>query len=259
VRATRSVLGLTEKECPVIFDVLTLFPGMFESVLSASILGRARAAGVLTVNLRNFREFGDGLHRKVDDSPYGGGPGMVLQPGPVTRAVRSVLAECGEPAPKLVMLTPQGRRFTQAEAAEYAALPRIVMLCGHYEGFDERIRLGFPWDEVSVGDYVLTCGELPAMTVIDSVARLLPGVLGDGESADEESFSEGLLEYPQYSRPPEFEGIKVPDILLSGHHAEIRKWRLEQSKQRTKERRPDLWAEWERKHGGDSEPRAKKK
>jgi len=189
---------------------------------------------------------------------------MVLKPDPVVAAVRACASgtwpgaeEPNAPAPRLIMLTPQGRRLDQALAKELATEPRLLMLCGHYEGFDERIRQSFEWTEVSIGDYVLTGGELAAMVVIDAVARLLPGVLGDGTSPDEESFEDGLLEYPQYTRPPEFEGKRIPDILLSGHHAEIAKWRLEEAKRRTRERRPDLWEAWLAAHPPE-EPRKRK-
>jgi tRNA (guanine37-N1)-methyltransferase len=248
----------------MIVDVLTLFPGMFDSVLGSSILGRAVSAGQIRVNLRDFREFASGVHRKVDDSPYGGGPGMVLKPEPVVRAVRACASgnwpgePPGElPSPRLIMLTPQGRRMNQALVRELAAEQRLLLLCGHYEGFDERIRLAFPWTEVSIGDYVLTGGELSAMVLIDAVARLLPGVLGDGDSTQEESFEDGLLEYPQYTRPPEFEGMKVPDILLGGHHAKIAEWRQELARRRTRERRPDLWEAWIAAHPPE-EPRKRK-
>jgi tRNA (guanine37-N1)-methyltransferase len=236
----------------MIFDVLTLFPGMFPGVTEASILGRAQASGKLAVRLRDFRVFGEGVHRKVDDTPCGGGPGMVLKCGPVFSGVRACLEGSwpGEPVqppaatPRLVMMTPQGRPLTQGLAQELASEQHLVLLCGHYEGFDERIRLGFPWLEVSIGDYVLTGGELPAMVLIDAVARLLPGVLGDHGSAGEDSFSDGLLEYPQYTRPIDFEGMPVPPVLLGGNHGAVAAWRLEQAKARTRERRPDLWQKW---------------
>ncbi len=236
----------------MIFDVLTLFPGMFPGVTGASILGRAQAAGKLAVRPRDIRVFGEGVHRKVDDTPCGGGPGMVLKCGPIFSAVRACLAgewpgESSQPPevePKLVMLTPQGRPLTQTLARQLAQESHLILLCGHYEGFDERIRTGFPWLEVSIGDYVLTGGELPAMVLIDAVSRLLPGVLGDHGSAGDDSFSDGLLEYPQYTRPVEFEGMAVPSVLLGGNHAAVAAWRLEQAKARTRERRPDLWQAW---------------
>jgi tRNA (guanine37-N1)-methyltransferase len=224
------------------FDILTLFPAMVQAVLNESIPRIAREQGAVEYHLHNFRDFAEGVHQAVDDRPYGGGAGMVLKPEPVFKCIRSVLPQAGDA--HMVLLTPQGRRFSQRVAEELAVKPRILMLCGRYEGFDERIRLGFEWDEISIGDYVLSGGELPALTVLDAVVRLLPGVLGDEASAHEESFGRGLegrlLEYPQYTRPVEFEGMKVPEVLQSGHHGEIAKWRLEQALKRTKDKRPDL-------------------
>ncbi|MCB9893784.1 MAG: tRNA (guanosine(37)-N1)-methyltransferase TrmD [Planctomycetes bacterium] len=224
------------------FDILTLFPAMVNAVLSQSIPRIAAEQGAVEYHLHNFRDFAEGVHQAVDDRPYGGGAGMVLKPEPIFKCIRHVLTE--GPMPHMVMLSPQGRRFTQRVAEELAAKPRILMLCGRYEGFDERIRLGWQWDEISIGDYVLSGGELAALAVTDAVVRLLPGVLGDEASADEESFGKGLegrlLEYPHYTRPVEFEGMRVPEVLQSGHHGEIAKWRLEQARKRTKERRPDL-------------------
>jgi len=224
------------------FDILTLFPEMLESVLKHSIPRIAREQGAVEYHLHNFRDFAEGVHQAVDDRPYGGGAGMVLKPEPVFKSIRHVLPQGG--AAHMVLLTPQGRRFDQRVAEELANQPRIMMLCGRYEGFDERIRLGFEWDEISIGDYVLSGGELPALTIIDAVVRLLPGVLGDDASAHEESFGQGLqgrlLEYPQYTRPVEFEGMKVPEVLQSGHHGEIAKWRLNEALKRTIERRPEL-------------------
>ncbi|MBZ0137856.1 MAG: tRNA (guanosine(37)-N1)-methyltransferase TrmD [Planctomycetes bacterium] len=224
------------------FDILTLFPEMVEAVLQHSIPRIAREQGAVEYHLHNFRDFAEGVHQAVDDRPYGGGAGMVLKPEPVFKSIRHVLPQAG-PA-HMVLLTPQGRRFNQRVAEELAKQPRILMLCGRYEGFDERIRMGFAWDEISIGDYVLSGGELPALTIVDATVRLLPGVLGDDASAHEESFGRGLrgklLEYPHYTRPIEFEGMKVPEVLQSGHHGEIAKWRLEQALKRTKDRRPDL-------------------
>ncbi|MBX3459535.1 MAG: tRNA (guanosine(37)-N1)-methyltransferase TrmD [Planctomycetes bacterium] len=223
------------------FDILTLFPGLCRAVLSESIPAIAERQGAVEYHLHNFRDFAKGVHQSVDDRPFGGGPGMVLKPEPVFDCLRHVLPQAGQA--HMVLLTPQGRRFTQRVAHELAGKPRIVMLCGRYEGFDERIRIGWPWDEISVGDYVLSGGELPALTIVDAVVRLLPGVLGDEGSAAQDSFSEALqggLEYPQYTRPAEYEGMKVPQVLQSGHHGEIEKWRQEQSRLRTQKRRPDL-------------------
>jgi tRNA (guanine37-N1)-methyltransferase len=235
------------------FDILTLFPEMCRAVLTESIPRIAKEKGAASYHLHDFRDFAEGVHQAVDDRPYGGGPGMVLKPEPVFRCIRHVMAEDPQPA-RMILLTPQGRVFNQKVAAELAEglneTPRILMLCGRYEGFDERIRLGWPWDEISIGDYVLSGGELAAMVVVDAIVRLLPGVLGDDAGATDDSFGpaiaggetpdEPLLEYPHYTRPAEFEGMRVPEVLQSGHHAEIMKWRLEQSRKRTKERRPDL-------------------
>ena len=221
-------------------DVLTLFPEMFTGPLDVSIVARARKSGRLDLQIRNLRDWTHDRHKKVDDSPFGGGPGMVLKPEPIFEAVEA-LAGTGTPgaATRVVMMAPTGRPFTQAIARELAGLEHLVFLCGSYEGFDERIR-SLVQDELSIGDYVLTNGGLPAMVVIDAVTRLIPGVLGDDESASDESFSHGLLEYPHYTRPAEFRGMKVPEVLMSGNHAEIEKWRREQARVRTKDRRPDL-------------------
>ena len=216
-------------------DVLTLFPEMFTGALDVSIVARARKSGRLDLQIRNLRDWTHDRHKKVDDSPFGGGPGMVLKPEPVFEAVEA-LAGTGT---RVVMMAPTGRPFTQAIARELAGLEHLLFLCGSYEGFDERIRT-LVQDELSIGDYVLTNGGLPAMVVIDAVTRLIPGVLGDDESAIDESFSHGLLEYPHYTRPAEFRGMKVPEVLMSGNHAEIEKWRREQARVRTKDRRPDL-------------------
>ena len=218
-------------------DVLTLFPEMFGGVLSESILRIAQEKELLDVEVWDIRDFTSDRHRTADDRPYGGGPGMVMKVEPVFACLEHVLAMRGTEAHR-VLMTPQGRTFRQDVAREFAAKEHLLLLCGHYEGFDERIRIGLTPDEVSVGDYVLSGGELAAMVVIDAVTRLLPGVLGSTESLDEESFTEGdLLEYPQYTRPAEFRGMKVPEILLSGHHENIRAWRAEMAVRRTQERR----------------------
>lgn len=216
-------------------DVITLFSEMF-APLAHSIIGRAVEQGRLNVNYVNPRDFTTDRHRTVDDYPYGGGPGMVMKPEPIFLAVESV----AEPDADVVLLSPTGRVFKQSIAAELAARDHLVLICGHYEGVDERVREHLATDEISIGDYVLTGGELAAMVVIDAVARLLPGVLGHAESAGDESHSQGLLEYPQYTRPPEFRGWPVPERLLSGHHAEIGKWRRRQALERTAALRPDL-------------------
>lgn len=219
-------------------DVLTLFPGMFVGPLDESIVRRARDTGRLDLRLHNLRDWTHDRHKTVDDRPFGGGPGMLLKPEPIFEAVESLAAD----STRVILLTPQGRRFEQTIARELARLDHLLLVCGSYEGFDERVREGLADDELSIGDFVLTNGALPAMVIIDAVARLLPGVLGDDASATEESFSHGLLEYPHYTRPAEFRGMKVPDVLLSGHHAEIERWRHEQAEQRTRKRRPDLLA-----------------
>jgi tRNA (guanine37-N1)-methyltransferase len=222
------------------FELITLFPELFDSFLSASLLGKAIDGGLIAVSRTNPREQGLGRHRSVDDSPYGGGPGMVLRPEPLAAAIEAVEAARG-PAHR-VLLSPQGRLFTQAVAAELVARPRILLICGRYEGVDERVATLFAHDVLSIGDYVLSGGELAAAVVIEAVARLCPGVVGKCESTVQESFSAGRLEHPHYTRPPEFRGLKVPDVLLSGDHAAIAAWRQEQSFWRTRERRPDLFA-----------------
>ncbi len=206
----------------MIFDVVTLFPQVFPGPLGAGVVGRALAGGVLSVNAHDLRSFAGDKHRQVDDIPYGGGPGMVLKPEPIFKAVRQI-QEVGD-AP-CVLLTPQGRPLDQALAIELAAKPRLVLVAGRYEGFDERVRTGLADYEVSIGDYVLSGGELAAMILIEVVARHVPGVLGDEASAASDSFSEGLLEHPQYTRPVDFEGQRVPEVLLSGNHEMIRRWR----------------------------------
>ncbi len=217
-------------------DVLTLFPAMFAGPLDESIIMRARQAGLLDLTIHQLRDWTHDRHKTVDDRPFGGGPGMLLKPEPIFEAVES-LKRAGT---KVILLSPSGRKFNQAIARELAQEKDLLLVTGHYEGFDERIRETLADDELSIGDYVLTNGALPAMVVIDTVARLLPGVLGDDESSQDESFSHGLLEYPQWTRPAEFRGLKVPEVLVGGHHAEIEKWRRAQAKARTAEQRPDL-------------------
>ena len=216
-------------------DVLTLFPAMFAGPLDESIISRARESGRLELAIHDLRDWTHDRHRTVDDEPYGGGPGMVLKPEPIFEAIEALANDTTQ----VVMLTPQGESFGQPKARALSAHKHLLLLCGSYEGFDERIRTRVH-HEISIGDYVLTNGALPAMVVIDTVTRLLPGVLGDDASSAEESFSEGMLEYPQYTRPVDFRGMKVPEVLLSGNHAEIEKWRREQAVQRTAERRPEL-------------------
>ncbi|HMJ91722.1 MAG TPA: tRNA (guanosine(37)-N1)-methyltransferase TrmD [Candidatus Acidoferrum sp.] len=216
-------------------DVLTLFPEMFAGPLDVSMVARARKAGLLDLQVRNLRDWTHDRHKTVDDRPFGGGPGMVLKVEPIFEAVESL----ANGKTWVLMMGPTGRKFDQSIARELAAQEHLLFLCGSYEGFDERIRT-LVHDELSIGDYVLTNGGLPAMVIIDAVTRLLPGVLGHDQSNADESFSHGLLEYPHYTRPEEYRGMKVPEILLSGHHAEIDKWRREQAQLRTRERRPDL-------------------
>jgi len=217
-------------------DVLTLFPGMFLGPLDESIIKRARESGRLDLKIHNLREYAHDRHRTVDDRPFGGGPGMLLKPEPIFEAVEDL----GREMTRVILLSPSGRTFNHAIASELAQFEHLMLVSGHYEGFDERVRDQLADDELSIGDYVLTNGALPVMVVVDAVTRLLPGVLGDDESANEESFSHGLLEYPQYTRPADFRGMKVPEVLLSGNHAEIARWRGEQARLRTQERRPDL-------------------
>jgi tRNA (guanine37-N1)-methyltransferase len=219
-------------------DVLTLFPAMFAGPLDESIIKRARERGLLDVQIHNLRDYAHDRHKTVDDRPFGGGPGMLLKPEPIFEAVEKLARE----STRVILLTPAGRRFNQIIARELALRDSLLLVAGHYEGFDERVREHLAHDELSIGDYVLTNGALPAMVIIDAVTRLLPGVLGDDESATEESFSPAGagLEYPQYTRPADFRGLKVPEVLLSGNHAEIAAWRAEQARRRTKERRPDL-------------------
>jgi len=223
-------------------DVLTLFPETFESPLGCSILNRAQEASLVEIVLTNIRDFAADSYRKVDDKPYGGGPGMVMMPGPVFDCfehVRKLSLDKG----RTILLTPQGQKFEQKKADELSKEKRLILIAGKYEGFDERIRIGLGADQISIGDYVLNGGELAAMVIIDAVVRLLPGALGDEDSAKDDSFSDGLLEYPQYTRPEVFRDMKVPDILLSGNHAKIAEWRRQQSLERTRKWRPDLLKE----------------
>ncbi|HOO29162.1 MAG TPA: tRNA (guanosine(37)-N1)-methyltransferase TrmD [Lachnospiraceae bacterium] len=221
------------------FHILTLFPDMILQGLHTSIIGRAAEKGLLSIEAVNIRDFAFNKHHKVDDYPYGGGAGMLMQAEPVYLAYEAVRSKI-EAAPRVVYLTPQGTVFTQAMAAEFSKEEDLILLCGHYEGIDERVLEEIVTDYVSAGDYVLTGGELPAMMMVDAISRLVPGVLNNDDSAESESFQNNLLEYPQYSRPEIWHGKKVPEVLLSGHHANIETWKQEQSVIRTKERRPDL-------------------
>ena len=225
------------------FHVLTLFPEMIQNCLGESITGRAIRNGSITLNTVNIRNFTDNKHGHVDDYPYGGGAGMVMQPEPVYKAYNSVASAIGGKV-RVIYLTPQGKVFNQAMAEDFAKEEELVFLCGHYEGVDERVLEEIVTDYVSIGDYVLTGGELPAMVMMDTISRLVPGVLHNKDSAETESFADGLLEYPQYTRPEEYHGKKVPEVLLSGHHKNIEAWRLERSLERTKKYRPDLYEEY---------------
>ncbi len=223
-------------DAPLEIDVVTIFPRMLDGVLGESMLKRAQDAGLVRIRCVNLRDFATGVHRTTDDRPYGGGPGMVMKPEPVFKAVESLR----RPESKVVLMTPQGVPFKQAAALALSKEKHLIVVCGHYEGVDERIREALADLEISIGDYVLTNGVLAAAVVVDAVVRLLPGALGGEGAADDESFTTGRLEYPQYTRPPVFRGMAVPDVLVSGNHAEIAKWRLEQSIARTRARRPDL-------------------
>ena len=221
---------------PLAIDIITIFPGILRGFLDESILKRAAEREAVCFRTVDLRDFAEGARKSTDDRPYGGGPGMVMIPGPLFDAVDSL----ERPASRVVLMTPQGKPFCQEMARELSKEQHLVFICGNYEGVDERVREKLVTDEISIGDYVLTNGILAAAVVIDAVVRLLPGVLGGDGATDEESFTDSLLEYPHYTRPPEFRGMKVPEILLSGNHAEIARWRREQAEERTRERRPDL-------------------
>jgi len=225
-------------------DLVTIFPAMIEPALAAGVVGRAIERRMLDVKVHDLRDFTTDRHRVVDDVPYGGGPGMVLKPEPLFRALNAIEAARGGRLEKLsiVLTSPQGTRFTQAEAQRLSRVDHLVLLCGRYEGVDERVRERVT-EEISIGDYVLSGGELPALVILDAVARLVPGVVGDEQSVAEDSFSRGLLDFPQFTRPAEIADLRVPDVLLSGNHAEIRRWRKREALTRTLERRPDLLAE----------------
>ena len=220
-------------------DIVTIFPRTIDASLQEGVLHRAIDHGVIDVQVHDLRTYTDDRHRVVDDAPYGGGPGMVLKSEPVFRAVDAITETRGRPS-EVVLTSPQGRRFSHAEAVRLSRLSHLVLLCGRYEGVDERVREGIVTEELSIGDYVLTGGELPALVVLDAVARLVPGVVGDARSIHDESFVRGLLDFPQYTRPAEFREMKVPATLLSGHHADIERWRKREAVRRTLDRRPDL-------------------
>ena len=223
----------------MIVNIITIFPRMIEAALSEGVIGQARKAGVLDIRARDLRDYTDDKHRTVDDVAYGGGPGMVMKPAPLFAAVDAIARESGK-ADAVVLMTPQGRPFSHSEAERLSRLERVVIICGRYEGVDERVAEGLVTDELSIGDYVLTGGELPALVVVDAVTRLVPGVVGDSASVVEDSFVSGLLDYPHYTRPAVFDGRAVPDVLLSGHHGEIERWRRRERVRRTAARRPDL-------------------
>ncbi len=220
-------------------DIVTIFPEAF-TPLELSMIGRARERGLLQITIWDLRDFTTDRHRQVDDAPYGGGAGMVMKPEPFFAAVDAIRAAAGAEPSHVILTSPQGARLTHALAEEMAGTRHLVLLCGHYEGIDERVREGLATDEISIGDYVLTGGELPAMVIVDAVARFVPGVVGDAASVEADSFAQGLLDYPHYTRPPEFRGMKVPEVLLSGNHKAIRRWRRTQRLRRTLQRRPDL-------------------
>ena len=223
-------------------DIVTIFPRMVETPLQDGIVGRAIGRGLLDVRVRDLREHTTDRHRVVDDVPFGGGPGMVLKPEPLFRAVDAIRAERGAPS-AVILTSPDGRRFSHQDAERLSALEHLVILCGRYEGVDERVRLHLATEELSIGDYVVSGGELPALVIVDAVARFVPGVVGDGESVARDTFARGLLDFAQYTRPAEFRGLPVPPVLLSGHHAEIERWRRREALRRTLERRPELVAD----------------
>jgi tRNA (guanine37-N1)-methyltransferase len=225
------------------FDIFTLFPEMFSGPFDISIIRRARDAGQVAITLHNIRDYAKDRHHMTDDTPYGGGGGMVMKPEPIWDAVEAVLGfdpSCQPDTPPIILLTPQGRLFTQSVARELATHQRLLLICGRYEGVDERVRQHLVTDEISIGDYVLTGGEIPAMSVVDAVVRLIPGVLGDPGATADDSHASGLLEYPHYTRPAVYRGHPVPQVLLSGHHAEVDRWRRQEALRRTRQRRPDL-------------------
>ena len=226
----------------MIFEVVTIFPRMIADMSPDGVIGRAVARGLVDLRVHDLRDFTDDRHRVVDDQPYGGGPGMVLKPEPVVRAVEAIIKERGDPS-TVILLSPQGRRLTDARVRQLAGLPHLVVVCGRYEGVDERVRDLVITEEISIGDYVLSGGELPALVLLDAVTRWLPGAIGDAESVAHDSFATGLLDHPHYTRPAEFRGMAVPAVLQSGNHADIRRWRTRESLRRTLERRPELLAQ----------------
>ncbi len=231
------------------FDIMTLFPELVTTVLSESIIGRAQKSGAIEVHAHNIRDYSEDKHRRVDDTPYGGGMGMLMAAPPIYNCYKAICdMQASDVSRRVVYMSPRGSVFNHAKAKELKEYDNLIILCGHYEGVDARIIEEIVDEEISIGDYVLTGGEIPACIVTDAVARLLPGVLSDDECFEKESIASGLLEYPQYTRPYEFHGMQVPDVLISGHHENIDKWRLEQSLEITKSNRPDLYEAWERAH-----------
>ena len=221
-------------------DIITIFPKVFDPILGESIIKRAQKKGILKIKVHDLRDYSKDKHKKIDDRPFGGGPGMVFKPEPIFAAVKSIKSKNKGRKPKVILLTPQGKTLNQKAAQRFSKCKNLILICGHYEGIDERVRQYLVDEEVSIGDYILTGGELPAMVLVDTVVRLLHGVLGDKDSAKSESFCHGLLEYPQYTRPANFKGKKVPKVLLSGDHQKIANWRREQAYKVTKKKRPDL-------------------
>ncbi|MGH9867561.1 MAG: tRNA (guanosine(37)-N1)-methyltransferase TrmD [Candidatus Polarisedimenticolia bacterium] len=222
------------------FDVITLFPEIIEAPLRRTILARAIESGLIAVRAHQLRDHAEGPHRRVDDQPYGGGGGMVMKPDPIFSAVRDVQDRYPAPSSRIILLSPQGRRFDHQQAVRLSLLDRLILICGRYEGVDERVRAGLADEDISIGDYVLTGGELPALVMIDALSRLIPGVVGEGESVLKDSFADGMLACPQYTRPPVFEGMEVPEVLRSGRHEEIALWRQSMAQENTERRRPDL-------------------
>ena len=240
------------------FDILTLFPETVETVLAESIIGRARKNGIITVEAHNIRDYTLDKHKKTDDTPYGGGKGMLMATQPIYDCYKAVLEKQGESTRRVIYASPRGRIFNHQIAKELSEYDNIIILCGHYEGVDERVIEEIVDEEISIGDYVLTGGELPACIIVDAVSRLIDGVLSDKECYENESIASGLLEYPQYTRPPVFNGREVPEVLLSGHHANIDKWRLEKSLELTRERRPDLYEKYMAEHPVKEKPKKRK-
>jgi tRNA (guanine37-N1)-methyltransferase len=232
----------------MLFEILTLFPSIFEGVINESIIKRACEKGLVSIRLVNFRDFTEDKHRTVDDAPYGGGPGMLLKPQPLARAIAESKERLKDRAPKVVLLTPQGELLTHDKAQSLSRERALILVCGHYQGIDQRIIDHYVDNEISIGDYILSGGEIPALALLDSIIRLVPGVLGNSDSVTGDSFYNGLLSPPQYTRPEIFENERVPEILISGHHENIRKWQKEQSIAMTKAKRPDLWEKYLQKN-----------